>query len=160
MEHVKFTGAFEDTMFAKNLFFHDKKKKTKLWLVIAAHNTDIDMKKLSKDLGVGSGNLRQGDPEKLESILGVKAGSVNLFSIVNDVNKAVKLIVDKRLWEDVEHVGFHPMVNTATTSISRADMKKVVELAGHEPTIMDFSDGAVVEEKKEEKKAEPKKVNK
>ena len=58
-----------------------------MWLVIAAHDTAIDMKKLTKDVGLKSGNLRQGDPAKLESILGVKAGSVNLFSIVNDVNK-------------------------------------------------------------------------
>ena len=58
LEHVKFTGAFVDTMFCKNLFFHDKKKKNKLWLVVAAHDTAIDMKQLSKSLGVGSGNLR------------------------------------------------------------------------------------------------------
>ena len=36
---VKFSGAFEDAMFAKNLFLHDKKKKERRWLVIAAHDT-------------------------------------------------------------------------------------------------------------------------
>ena len=106
---------------------------------------------------VKSGNLRQGDQAKLESILGVKAGSVNLFSIVNDVNKEVKLIVDKRLWDDVDYVGFHPMVNTATTSISRADMKKIVEIAGHEPIIMDFSDGSMQAKPAAPKKEEDKK---
>ena len=60
-------------------------------------------------------------------------GGVTLFSIVNDVNKTVSLIVDKRLWNDFDYVGFHPMVNTATTAISRADLKKVIELSGHEP---------------------------
>ena len=34
------------------------------------------------------------------------------------------------------------MVNTATTAISREDMKKVIEIAGHEPNIMDFGGGA------------------
>ena len=68
---VKFSGAFEDAMFAKNLFLHDKKKKNRLWLVVAAHDTAVDMKQLTKSLGVGSGNLRQGDAEKLEWILGV-----------------------------------------------------------------------------------------
>ena len=34
------------------------------------------------------------------------------------------------------------MVNTSTTSITRDDMKKVVELSGHEPNIMDFSEFA------------------
>ena len=129
-------------------------------MVIAAHDANTDTKKLCKDVGLKSGNLRQGDPEKLESILGVKGGSVCLFSIVNDVNKQVKLIIDKRLWEDCEFVGFHPMVNTSTTSISRADMKKVVELSGHEPTIMDFGEIAgstpAAAPKKEESKQEKK----
>ena len=85
--------------------------------------------------------MRQGDADKLEGILGVKAGSVNLFSIVNDVDKQVNLVIDQRLWNDFDYVGFHPMVNTSTTAISRDDMKKVIELSGHEPTIMDFSEG-------------------
>ena len=144
-------------MFCKNLFLHDKKKKNKLWLIVAAHDTAIDLKKVTKDLGVGSGNLRQGDQDKLESLLGVKAGSVNLFSIVNDTDKAVSLIVDKRLWDDVEFVGFHPMVNTSTTSISRADMKKVIELSGHEPRIIDFGgEGGAPEESKADKKPDAK----
>ena len=74
-------------------------------------------------------------------MLGAKKGGVALFSIVNDVNKEVTLIVDKRLWDDFDYVGFHPMVNTSTTAISRDDMKKIVEISGHEPTIMDFSEG-------------------
>ena len=138
LKAIEFTGAFEGAKFAKNLFLHDKKKKNRLWLVVAAHDTAVDMKQLTKSLGVGSGNLRQGDAEKLEGILGVQGGSVNLFSIVNDVDNAVTLVVDQRLWNDFDYVGFHPMVNTATVAISREDMQKVVELSGHEPTIMDF----------------------
>ena len=68
----------------------------------------------------------------------MKAGSVNLFSIVNDVDKQVNLVIDQRLWNDFDYVGFHPMVNTATVAISREDMHKVVELSQHEPVIMDF----------------------
>ena len=94
LKAIEFTGAFEGAKFAKNLFLHDKKKKNRLWLVVAAHDTAVDMKQLTKSLGVGSGNLRQGDAEKLEGILGVQGGSVNLFSIVNDVDNAVSLVVD------------------------------------------------------------------
>ena len=46
LEGVKFTGAFEKTKFAKNLFLYDKKKKERMWLVITAHDTQIDMKDL------------------------------------------------------------------------------------------------------------------
>ena len=48
-------------MFAKNLFLHNKKKKENLFLVIAAHNTIVNMKELEKHLKTGSGNLRGGD---------------------------------------------------------------------------------------------------
>ena len=77
--------------------------------------------------------MRATPEDVMESVLGCKKGGVTLFSIVNDVNKAVSVIVDKRLWDDFDYVGFHPMVNTATTAISREDLKKVIELSGHEP---------------------------
>ena len=38
-EHIKFTGAFAKTEFAKNMFFADKKKKDKIYMVISANST-------------------------------------------------------------------------------------------------------------------------
>merc|ERR1712228_523110 len=113
-EHVKFTGAFAKTVMGKNLFFQDKKKTEKMYLIVAAATTTLDLKAMWKKLGCTAGNMRACKPEVMEEVLGAKKGGVTLFSIVNDVNKAVTLIVDKRLWDEVEHVGFHPMVNTAT----------------------------------------------
>lgn len=55
-----------------------------MWLVVAAHDTPIDIKALTKHLKTGSGNLRAGDEEAMGQILGVKKGAVNLYSIVND----------------------------------------------------------------------------
>ena len=46
LEKVKFEGVYEKTMFAKNLFYYDKKKKERMWLVIAAHEATFDMKNL------------------------------------------------------------------------------------------------------------------
>jgi hypothetical protein len=84
----------------------------------------------------------------------VKKGAVTLFSIVNDTEKKVKLVIDQRLTE-ADYVAFHPMQNDATTSITAADMMKIVQLSLHEPEILDFSKLAAatpVEEKKEETK--------
>ena len=39
MKAVKFEGAFEKTHLAKNLFFADKKKKERMWLICAASDT-------------------------------------------------------------------------------------------------------------------------
>lgn len=155
-EHIKFTGAFAKTEFAKNMFFVDKKKKDRIYMVVSANSTGkFDAKEMWKKLECTAGNMR-GDNEKLMfELLGAKKGGLSLFSIVNDVNKEVKLVIDKRLWNDFDYVGFHPMVNTATVAISREDMHKVVELSGHEPVIMDFGTGAVVQE--ESKVAKPQK---
>ena len=137
-QHIKFSGAFAKTEFVKNLFFQDKKKKEKIYLICAADSTELDLKAMWKQLGCTPGNMRGGSEELMFEILGAKKGGVSLFSIVNDVDKAVTLVVDQRLWNDFDYVGFHPMVNTATVAISREDMQKVVELSQHEPTIMDF----------------------
>jgi Ala-tRNA(Pro) deacylase len=64
---------------------------------------------------------------------------VNLYSIVNDTEKKIELIVDKRIIDEFEFVGFHPMVNTATTAIRTKDVAKIIELSGHKLIILDFA---------------------
>jgi Ala-tRNA(Pro) deacylase len=109
LETVKFEGVYANTKFAKNLFLYDKKKKDRLWLVICAHDTAFSMKALEKSFGVKNGDLRGADPEILESTLGVKGGSVNLFAIINDKDNKVKLVIDHTLLNNFDYVGFHPM---------------------------------------------------
>jgi Ala-tRNA(Pro) deacylase len=82
------------------LFLHNKKNKNELFLIVAAHDTKVDLKALEKHYKTGSGNLRGADADVMESVLGVKPGSVNLFSILNDKTKKVKLIVDSRLMNE------------------------------------------------------------
>ncbi len=66
------------------------------------------MKALTVHFKSGSGNLRAGDQDVMETLLGVKKGAVNLFSILNDTEKKVSLVLDQKLIE-AELVGFHPM---------------------------------------------------
>lgn len=100
MEKVKFEGEFASTVFAKNLFLHNQKKKENLYLVVAKHDTPVDMKALTKHLKAASGTIRGGDEDVMFATLGVKKGAVNLFAILNDTGKKVNLIVDKNLWDD------------------------------------------------------------
>ena len=149
LDKVKFEG--ESPVFAKNLFLHNKKKKELVYLVIAAHDTAIDMKGLTTHLKAASGCLRAGDEDVMDQLLGAKKGAVNLFSILNDTAKKVHLIVDQRLLDEKRNIAFHPMQNDATTSISVADMKRVIALSDHEAEALDFS--KIVEgEKKEDAK--------
>jgi hypothetical protein len=121
LEKVKFDGPHSKAIFAKNLFLQDKKKKETAYLVIAAHDTAIDMKGLTKHLKAGSGNLRGGEVDVMEAMLGAKKGAVNLFSILNDTAKKVHLIMDQRLMADFEYIAYHPMQNDATSAISQED---------------------------------------
>ena len=64
-EHIKFTGAFEMTEFAKNLFYQDKKKKS-MYLVVAAGSTATDLKAMWKKIGATAGNMRAAGEDVLE----------------------------------------------------------------------------------------------
>lgn len=139
LERVKFDGEHEHTIFAKNLFLHNKKKKDQLFLVVAAHDTEVNLKALEKHLKTGSSNLRAAEENVMEEILGVKKGSVCLFAILNDKDKKVSLLIDARLLADGSQVGFHPMINTATTSLKKDDLLKIVALAGHTHEVIDFT---------------------
>jgi Ala-tRNA(Pro) deacylase len=146
LEKIKFEGAFAEAKFAKHVFLANKKKKDvqykdNIWLVVAAHDTPFGNKDLEKLWKTGSGNLR-GDcisAELMDELLGTKAGAINLFSILNDKNNHINLVIDKRLLEEFEYVSFHPMDNHYSTAIKKEDLKKIIELSGHEASIEDFS---------------------
>jgi prolyl-tRNA synthetase len=139
LEHVKFDGEFANAKFAKNLFFYDKKKKDRMWLVIAAHDAVFSTKALEKKFNCKNGDLRGATPEVLEEVLGVKGGSVCLFAMMNDKAKQVQLVIDQTLLHTHDWVAFHPMQNDHTTAISKQDVKKIIELSGCKCEELDFT---------------------
>ena len=116
----------------KNLFLKDKKGH--LVLVVALEDTQIDLKRLHKRIGVA--RLSFGKPELLEEVLRVKPGSVTPFALINDREHRVRVILDARMMQ-YEVLNFHPLVNTATTSIDRDDFLRFLRITGHEPLIID-----------------------
>ena len=76
--------------------------------------------------------------EKMEEMLGVTPGAVTAFGIINDRQGALTFAIDQRLLEH-EKINCHPLVNTATTAISREDFRRFVEATGHFLTEVDFS---------------------
>ncbi len=119
----------------KNLFLKDKKGR--LFLVVAEEGAAVDMKTLHKV--IGSARLSFGKAELLEETLGVKPGSVTPFGAINDRAGAVSVVLDRSLL-DHERLNFHPLENTATTSIHRDDLVKFLTATGHEPMIVDLAD--------------------
>ncbi len=118
----------------KNLFLKDKVGA--FFLICAQSDTQIKINRLHTMLGCK--RLSFGKPDYLLQHLGVTPGSVTLFSVMNDTENRVQLIIDKSLL-DHDIVNFHPLKNTATTAISSSDMIKFAKIVHHEPLIMDFT---------------------
>lgn len=115
----------------KNLFLKDKKGA--LFLLVAPEDAAIDMKGLHKL--IGSARLSFGKPELLTEVLGIVPGSVTPFAAINDQAGRVSVILDKRLMRH-GRLNFHPLENTATTSIAASDMIVFLRATGHEPKII------------------------
>ncbi len=119
----------------KNLFLKDSKKN--FWLVVALFDTQIKLKDLSKI--IHAPELRFANENLLQSYLGVTAGSVTLFGLINDKNHVVNVVLDKGLF-DHQTLGFHPLTNDATTFISPDDLRKFISALGNKIQILNFNE--------------------
>lgn len=120
----------------KNLFLKDKKGA--LFLVVALGRAQIDLKTLHKKLGCD--RLSFGRPEQLMEVLGVPAGSVTPFALINDKARRVTVILDADMMRH-ERLNYHPLENTATTNIAREDLMAFIRACGHEPRIVALASG-------------------
>jgi Ala-tRNA(Pro) deacylase len=123
----------------KNLFLKDKKGR--LWLVSARQDTAIDLKRL--DRVIGSARLSFGNAELMQSVLGLTPGSVTAFGLINDADRQVTFVLDRRLWE-AETVNFHPLENTATTAVDAGAFRQVLARIGVAPIVVDFDQMTVL----------------
>ena len=121
----------------KNLFLKDKAGA--FVLICALGTTTIRLNRLHAALGTK--RLSFANQEALWAKLGVRPGSVTLFSLINDTDHNVRLILDKALFE-YDRVWFHPLRNTASTAITPQDMARFAAATGHTPTLIDFKAAA------------------
>jgi Ala-tRNA(Pro) deacylase len=117
----------------KNLFL--KCKKGTLWLVTAVESTAVDLKTLHTRLGCG--RLSFGNAELLGEALGVQPGSVTPFAIINDTQNRVSVVLDEALFA-YDRLNFHPLVNTATTGISKDGLLAFLADCKHSPRMLAF----------------------
>ena len=121
----------------KNLFLKDK--KSRLWLISARQDTVIDLKAAPRT--IGSDRVSFGNEALMFETLGVRPGSVTALGLINDVDRRVSFVIDRRLWE-AEIVNFHPLTNTATTALTQDAFRRFMSEIGREPLVVDFSAGA------------------
>lgn len=124
----------------KNLFLKDAKGQ--LWLISAEGHATIDLKRLHQV--IGSARLSFGNAELMAETLGVTPGSVTAFGLINDKDRRVRFVLDRTLAE-APLVNFHPLTNTATTTIDQAGFGKFLAAIGVEPLVVDFAAMMVIE---------------
>ena len=113
----------------KNLFLCDKKGR-RFFLAVTSCEKTVKLDSLSVQLN--SPHLRFGSEENLMRLLGVTRGSVTMMGFANDTEHQVELWVDEEIWRG-ENFLCHPLVNTATLVLSKAELERFFELTGHTP---------------------------
>lgn len=124
-----------DATHCKNLFLRNKKGSAH-YLVVAERSTPVDIKRLTADLG--EDRLSFASPERLATYLGLTAGAVSPFGIINDRSHAVVVVIDETL-RSAARVGFHPNVNTATITLTFADFERFLSSQGNRVRYVSFS---------------------
>lgn len=115
----------------RNLYVRDKKKRN--FLIVAANETEVDLKAVSAR--AGAGRFSFGSADRLWQFLGIRPGSVCPFTVINDVEHHVTVILGEFMMTQ-ELVNYHPLDNAMTIGISPADLLKFLDHTGHEPLIL------------------------
>lgn len=119
---------------AKNLFLKDRKGR--LFLLVAEEDAVVDLKRIHEILG-GQGKVSFGSAELLREVWGVEPGSVTPFGAINDTEGRVTVALDAGLIAH-DRVNFHPLTNTATTTIAPDDLLAFLRATGHEPLVVEL----------------------
>ena len=117
----------------KNLFL--KNKKNQFFLISCKENTKVDLKKFAKTLNIGNVSFTKED--KLQNFLGVNAGSVTPFGLLNDHDNVVSFFLDKNI-NEADKVNFHPLINTQTITINTKDFVNFIIKNKKKVNIFDF----------------------
>jgi Ala-tRNA(Pro) deacylase len=104
----------------KNIFLCDRKKKL-FFLVILTDDKKLDFK-IIENL-ISQKGMRFAPEEMLHKYLGVEAGAVTPFGLINDIEKVVQVIIDKDVMT-ADYVSFHPNVNSATITLTMEAFNK------------------------------------
>jgi Ala-tRNA(Pro) deacylase len=115
----------------KNLFLKDDKGN--IWLIVCLEEAEVDLK--AAPARIGSRRLSFAKPDLLREVLGVEPGSVTPFGLINDSNQRVNVVLDSEMMSHAL-LNYHPLENTATTTIRSADLVAFIRSCGHEPKIV------------------------
>ena len=111
----------------KNLFFRNHKGK-KHYLVLLHYAQSLAIRDLEQRLK--QGKITFASQKRMTKYLGLEAGSVSPFGLVNDEETHVHLFIDQELKKS-KNLSFHPNDNRATLVISFDDFVKYLDWCGN-----------------------------
>ena len=117
----------------KNLFLRNKKGDRE-YLVILGVEKRADLRQLVK--AIGDDRFSFGSADRLMQTLGLTPGSVSPFGLLHPGSRAVQVIIDKDL-RGAERLIFHPNINTASVTISFADLERFLAARGNHVRFID-----------------------
>jgi len=103
-------------------------KGNRHYLVVITHSKKADLRAVADQ--IGDGKLSFGSPERLMTHLGLTPGSVSPFGLINDRDRAVRVVLDRDL-KSATRLSFHPNINTSTFVVSAADFARFLEACGN-----------------------------
>lgn len=108
--------------------------------MIAAHDSDTNLKTVATKLGYGSIVIRFAEAAELLENLGTVQGHVSPFALANDKALKVQVCVDSKLLKATKEqpAYFHPLDNTASTAVTGEQLAAFIAATGHAMTVVDF----------------------
>ncbi len=125
-------GYHQPGLNVKNLVLKDKKTQ-EIYMVVLKDDARLDFKKY-KEIAGWSKKISFADEEDLKKYLGVSRGSCSVFSLINDREKRVRVVISEYIAKapENEKISFHPNDNTATVTISVKDMYRFLAWTGND----------------------------
>lgn len=118
---------------AKNLFLRIG-RTDRFLLVVVPYEKRVDLGAPGRLMALAK--LSFGSSDQLQQVLGITPGAVSLLALANDADHRTALVVDRVVWQ-AEGLQCHPLVNTATLSLSADALRRFLQATGHAPTVLD-----------------------
>ena len=117
----------------KNLFLCNR-QQTDFYLLLTPGDKIFKTKDLSKQ--IGSSRLSFATGEHMEKYLDILPGSCSILGLMNDKEKAVRLLVDEDVLKG-EWIGMHPCLNTTSLKMRTKDLfETVLPAMEHDMTVV------------------------
>ncbi len=122
-----------NAVICKNLFLCNR-QQTAFYLLMIPGDKKFKTKDISAQ--INSSRLSFAGEEFMEKFLDITPGSVSVLGLMNDKERAVRLLIDEDVLK-AAYFGCHPCINTSSLRIKVSDFReKIIPALNHEPTVV------------------------